>query len=151
MKIHIKQIPDQGRLFEGEDSAEIMDLAVEEMRFDQPVAYKLYAQLQGDALLVTGRVATTARGRCSRCLKPVALSLESGNFTFHQIVHADETVDLTVHLREDIVLQLPQRALCRDDCNGLCVVCGQDLNVRRCQCRPQTGDLRWRALDKIEF
>jgi uncharacterized protein len=37
-------------------------------------------------------------------------------------------VDLTANMREDIILELPQRALCAEDCKGLCPHCGKDLN-----------------------
>jgi uncharacterized protein len=151
MKIHINQIPEEGRLYDGEDGAEIMDLTERDVWFEHPVIYKLFAQVRGDALWVTGQLATMASARCGRCLKTVTVPLAVSHFAVHRTVHADETVDLTAAMREDIILELPQRVLCHENCKGLCPVCGEDLNVRRCGCRPESGDLRWKALDKIQL
>jgi uncharacterized protein len=40
-------------------------------------------------------------------------------------------------LREQVILDAPMQPLCREECQGLCPVCGQDRNERRCDCREQ--------------
>jgi len=47
---------------------------------------------------------------------------------------AGDRVELSEMLREHIILAAPMQPLCREDCRGLCSVCGQDLNERRCEC-----------------
>jgi uncharacterized protein len=89
--------------------------------------------------------------RCSRCLKVFRQPLQINQFVFHQELKGEDFVDLTENLREDIILELPQRALCRQDCQGLCPVCGRDLNEGPCKCQVKPGDLRWHALDNIKL
>lgn len=45
-----------------------------------------------------------------------------------------EQLELAEMLREQVILAEPMQPLCHDDCPGLCPVCGQDLNDRRCGC-----------------
>ena len=78
-------------------------------------------------------------------------SLMVDQFVVHQELAGNDFVDLTDNIREDILLQLPQRALCRENCRGLCPRCGVDLNKTTCQCTPPKGDLCWHALDQIKL
>jgi len=52
-------------------------------------------------------------------------------------------------LREQVLLAVPVKAVCRDDCRGLCPQCGQDLNRGQCACGPAKQDPRWDALREL--
>jgi uncharacterized protein len=151
MKINVKRIPLDGETIRGSDPSSIMELDEPDARFEHEVEYELQAQLQGNALLVTGWLNTPATLRCSRCLQAFELPLRVGEFIFHQELQGEDFVDLTANMREDIILELPQRALCREDCRGLCPHCGKDLNKGACRCKPSEGDLRWQALDNLKL
>lgn len=151
MKINIKRIPPDGEALRGSDPASIMELEEPDTRFEHEVAYDLVAQLQGSALLVTGRLSTPATLQCSRCLRVFDLPLCVEQFVFHQELQGEDFVDLTANMREDIILALPQRALCAEDCRGLCPHCGKDLNKGPCRCKPSEGNLRWHALDNLNL
>jgi uncharacterized protein len=49
-------------------------------------------------------------------------------------------------LREQLLLALPLKAICRDDCKGLCPQCGRNLNQEQCNCADPREDPRWSAL-----
>lgn len=151
MKINVKRIPPEGERLQGLEPASIMDLDEPDVHFEHEVEYELAAQIQGNALLVTGRLSTPATLRCSRCLRVFELPLRVEQFVFHQELQGQDFVDLTPNIREDIILELPQRALCHEGCKGLCPGCGKDLNLGPCRCKPQEGDLRWRALDNLNM
>jgi uncharacterized protein len=151
MRINVKRIPPDGESLSGTDPASIMDLNEPDVHFEHEVEYVLWAQIRGNALLVTGRIHTPATLRCSRCLKIFQRVLDVGQFVFHQELHGEDFVDLTAQMREDIILELPQRALCAEDCKGLCPHCGKDLNQGSCRCKQSGGDLRWHALDKLNL
>jgi uncharacterized protein len=151
MIINVKRIPADGEALSGSDPSSIMDLEEPDTRFEHDVAYELFAQLQGNALLVTGQLRTPATLRCSRCLQVFDLPLLVSQFVFHQELRGEDFVDLTANMREDIILELPQRALCAEDCKGLCPHCGKDLNKGSCRCKPSEGDLRWHALDNLKL
>lgn len=151
MRINVKRIPPEGETLQGSEPGSIMELDEPDVRFQDDVEYDLLAQIQGNALLVTGTVQTPATLRCSRCLKTSRLLVQVGQFVFHHELHGEDFVDLTASIREDIILELPQRALCEADCKGLCPSCGQDLNEGPCRCASSRGDLRWHALDQIKL
>ncbi|HUJ10098.1 MAG TPA: DUF177 domain-containing protein [Verrucomicrobiae bacterium] len=151
MRINVKRIPPEGETLKGTDPAGIMDLNEADVRFEHEIEYELLAQIQANALLVTGRLSTPATLRCSRCLRVFEQLLHVNQFVFHQELHGEDFIDLTSNIREDIILELPQRALCAVDCKGLCPHCGKDLNKGPCRCKQSEGDLRWHALDNLKL
>jgi uncharacterized protein len=151
VKINVKRIPVDGEAFDGSESPEFMEMSGPDMAFEQPVQYQLHAQLQENALLVTGRLQTKATLRCSRCLKMFQQVLVVGQFVLHQELIGEDFVDLTPQMREDIILEVPQRALCQPSCKGLCPVCGKDSNKDACGCKVSHEDLRWHALDQLKL
>jgi uncharacterized protein len=52
-------------------------------------------------------------------------------------------------LREQMLLALPLKAICREDCKGLCPHCGRNLNQEQCNCAEPLEDPRWSALKDI--
>ena len=85
---------------------------------------------------------------CDRCLTPVErdLSMNFEHILVHELAGEDEEEfivcgDYTLNLDElvtmDILLELPTRILCREDCKGLCPKCGTNLNESTCSCSQQ--------------
>lgn len=62
------------------------------------------------------------------------------------VLVADARLDLDGLLQEDILLELPVKFLCREDCAGLCPKCGKNLNEGPCGCDHREIDPRWEAL-----
>jgi uncharacterized protein len=77
--------------------------------------------------------------------------LAVGQFVVHQELTGEDFADLTPQMREDIILEVPQRALCQPSCKGLCPVCGKDRNKAVCGCKVSHEDLRWHALDQLKL
>ena len=101
------------------------------------------------------------RGPCVRCLEPARAPLEidtsefvandrrpDGLFDedFDSAYVDDLTLDLALWARDAIAEAVPATLLCREDCAGLCPVCGTDLNTGSCDCAVDTTDSRWDAL-----
>lgn len=61
----------------------------------------------------------------------------------------DFKLDLDELIREDILLELPTKFLCRKDCKGICPICGKNLNDGPCGCKPQDNDSRFAALKNL--
>jgi uncharacterized protein len=122
-------------------------------------------------VLVEGRLEVDARLTCGRCLGEFPLNLNLGfEEEFFPTVDADtgsrlplpdgleivasegvlideaHTLDLSEVVRQNIITNWPMKPLCRTECGGLCPECGANLNVRECQCRQPSRDLRWRDL-----
>ena len=52
-------------------------------------------------------------------------------------------------LREQVLLSLPVRTLCRPDCKGLCPHCGENRNQKECTCAEMETDPKWAALGEL--
>ncbi len=92
----------------------------------QPLEYDLEVQKLDKSILVQGRLELTLDCECARCLKPVAYRLELELWACHlplegeeQVPVANDCVDLTPYVREDILLEFPQHPLCKPECGGL--------------------------------
>jgi uncharacterized protein len=108
---------------------------------------------------------------CSRCLGPAPIELQSSfavtfmpgeeeptdeeevDLTDEQVDvkrYTDDELDLEETLREELLLAVPIAPLCREECQGLCPTCGQDLNEGPCTCAPQAKDDRWAVLRNLK-
>lgn len=58
-------------------------------------------------------------------------------------------IDLTSYIQETLILSIPMKILCRDDCKGICPNCGADLNKEECRCIDKPVDSRWENLKKL--
>jgi uncharacterized protein len=93
--------------------------------------------------IVTGRVAAVLSLECDLCLKAFESRLELElNESFSEQSSpdsecwelSDKTVDLRPAVVADILLNMPMRTVCSDNCKGLCPVCGHNLNDGDCGC-----------------
>ena len=66
-------------------------------------------------------------------------------------VYGGKEIDLRPALREQVLLALPPSPLCKEDCLGLCAMCGGDLNETRCGHSQKPVDPRWQALKNIQL
>ena len=148
------------------------DLRGEDFRVTAPVHLTVRATKDAQKVRLTGRVQTTLETECSRCVEPFAIPVDA---TFdlmflpdtagaekgaadERAVHdddvgvsfyKDDTIDLGAVMREQFFLALPMKPLCREDCKGLCPVCGANWNRETCACRPEWTDPRLEPLKKL--
>ena len=61
----------------------------------------------------------------------------------------DFTVDMDAVVISDILLELPSKYLCKEDCRGVCQKCGKNLNFGDCSCNLQEADPRWEAIRNL--
>lgn len=120
---------------------------LEDCEMHEPLQVQGVVENRAGVVTLTADVRLEYRTVCDRCLKPLTRSVQK-QFT-HTLVHAlnDESNDDFIlvedmHfspdelLREDMLLELPTKELCKPDCKGLCPMCGADLNVTACSCKP---------------
>jgi len=123
---------------------------------------------RGGRLFLGARVESTIRLECSRCLGEFDFALATGfDLVFHREERAklpegmdeddfvlltdtlESRYDIFPRVRESILLELPIRFLCGEDCKGLCPLCGANLNEGGCDCRRKEPDPRWNGLKKL--
>ncbi|MFN0149100.1 MAG: YceD family protein [bacterium] len=150
-------------LLEGEEDASSFGFPEQVVAVTDPVRFALRVTRDGPTIVVSGEVDVVARRICDRCLSDfsddVQVDLREiyhlGDVEFsdtdpdddevHFVGRRATRVDLAPVIRQRVMLELPMKSLCRDDCKGICPVCGVNRNDAACQCATQS-DPRWRAL-----
>ena len=118
------------------------------------------------SILVAGRLKTTVREVCSRCLDgfdyPLVLDIEEEYFLTKDpssgvafdpptepcgfIIDENHILDLNEAVRQYTLLARPMKPVCREDCAGLCPQCGRNLNYETCECASLRSDSAWAPL-----
>ena len=99
-------------------------------------------------------------GPCVRCLGDAALNVAVDDRQYQATdpeddeelrtpYLQDDRLDLSAWARDAVALALPDQILCREDCAGLCPVCGRDLNVEPHEHEDEGGDDRWAKLAEL--
>jgi uncharacterized protein len=149
------------------------DLSLEEadLRLIEPAEVRGRLCRKGDEVELIGSLTTTLETVCARCLKPVAIPFsadfderfvtsvswrseeqhELGSDDLNLAVFDGTAIDLDQLVREQLLLAKPAQTLCREDCQGLCPVCGVDRNTTACKCEAQQVDSRWEKLKDLRF
>ena len=135
--------------FEFRKSAEIFfgkDLADEENFFGE---IEIDGEIisDGKSFIARGKTSCQKNFLCDRCLSPSTEKIIVG---FDEEISAENIseniADITEIVRDTFLASLPMQNLCREDCKGLCPVCGKNLNVGNCECDRLNVDPRLTAL-----
>jgi uncharacterized protein len=142
----------------------------ERVRLTAPAAVTGKVRLSGNEVFVSGHVDTRAQVECDRCLQPVEAPV-SADFALEYITGSEyessevaelteaemsvavfdgEGLDVDEIVKEQILLAVPTRMLCREDCKGICPECGIDRNTGECSCGADNIDPRWAALKNLK-
>lgn len=136
-------------------------LAVALAEVDGSVRGTLRFESLVEGIHVGGALAGKAVLRCRRCLTEVPDTFDvSVNELFMvpseeaedggaYLIGDDQTIDLEPLMRDLVVLSLPLNPLCREDCQGLCPVCGMDRNTTNCGHDGGATDIRWGPLEQL--
>jgi uncharacterized protein len=165
MKIVISDIPDEGTELDLTG-----DLQLDEIRMLSPVKATLRIDKLGPELIARGVLSARVEIECARCLNQFPFQVSSQlNLVFRpaseiskheQYELKSEELDTVFYtgdiletddlLKEQLILNLPMKALCSPDCKGFCPGCGTDLNVSGCSCRTVGNDPRFEILKKLK-
>ena len=118
-----------------------------------------------DVIEFSGSVNTKLRMSCDRCLRQVDVPLavdirqrfvkgektdsSESDYDLDYLPIENDTIDLEEVLLYDVQLNVPVKVLCKEDCLGLCPICGKDLNEGPCECEEDFSDPRWDALKNL--
>jgi len=167
MKLEIRQITPEGSDFHFTETAEEMEISSEGVKFPNPITIDLTAALTGDEIICQGEVYTTVEVECSRCLNNYDLEIKAdlqfvvqildsviesgieGDEDYEIIPKTQTILDISSRVRDAIVLSIPLKPLCDEDCRGLCPLCGANLNDGDCDCKLDKTDERWDVLKDL--
>jgi uncharacterized protein len=153
LRLQVGDLPLQGMPLEGEVEFAALNPGDDGwMTFPHPLHFQLMVTPVQQGLLVRGRLQTTVRAACDRCLCAVDIPVVVPDACYHFEEMPVGILDLTESVREDILLALPQACLCREDCRGLCPSCGKDLNKETCSCAGfEDAADPWAGLDRLDL
>jgi uncharacterized protein len=169
MKLDVSHVPEWGLDVDVEVNAREIDLSDAGAELEGDLQLRGKVLKAGDEMVLSGKLRAVFNLVCSRCLKDFVQPLEFDvSATYIQtpetrtgvrveadldedarIAFVDDEIDLVSGVREDLVLNIPVKPLCKQDCRGLCAQCGTDLNEGQCSCRQETVDPRLAALRDI--
>jgi uncharacterized protein len=154
--VDLKDLGDRKVSFQGSIEPGEIDFSADNVREVGNLDWAASAERAGGEIRISGSLKTAVEQTCSRCLEPAMHSIDkSFDLFFRQrderMFDEDEEVELEEEdtqtafftgtrlvigdiLREQVLLALPMKALCRVDCKGLCPTCGTNLNSGGCNC-----------------
>ncbi len=171
LKVELRSLEQEDLVLEEKDWAQALGIELNPELSQEPL--EIYCELSkcGDLVSAKGWVRGKMLLACGRCLKEFKNPYKSF-FEVHyrpqcegspkeedsvpegqvEVVYFEgDMLDIADQIRQTVLLSVPMRALCRDDCRGLCGGCGRDLNSESCQCQEPPTDPRWEALRNLKF
>ncbi len=133
-----------------------------------PVRLDLHLDAVVEGILVRGDIGFTVELTCARCLQPRSIEqdvevtelfidptrreVEEDDDPGYELIDDRTAIDLSTLTRDALLIELPVRVLCREDCQGLCATCGADRNVTDCgHLQDPLPDHRWSALADLDL
>lgn len=175
MKIRVADITEKPRSLETADEAAVYPSLLQaqeagECRFLSPVAVALTAVREYDHIRVQGNVASKVMLSCSRCLSEFTADLSSAFTVFYtkgaveqpedevelgeqdliSATYTGDEIDFTDEVAEQVLLELPYKPLCSEECKGLCTTCGADLNNSDCSCSGNAVSMAFSSLKGLK-
>ncbi len=171
MRILIKDLEQGPVRLEGEISPQGLELAPEDIQILSPVKVEVKAEKHSLGIRVQGRFNAHGKVPCARCLESFEFSVSPEFELFYQphdsrhpltgeieLAEKDTNVsffsgdgiEISNIIREQVLLSLPMKPVCREDCKGLCPNCGCNRNLRPCHCESVLQDPRLEPLLKIK-
>ena len=152
------------------DDEDRLELQDGEAELAGPITGRLRLHRTNQGIFATGNVSAPIHMNCTRCLKEfdtaVTFPLREEYYPTIDVVtgapvappddpemafpiNRRHEIDTREAIRQNLVLALPMRALCREDCAGLCPQCGKDWNEGPCDCKQEVVDERFAALREL--
>jgi len=146
-----------------EEFLPVLSIGEDAIKLLAPVKFSGQVENTGAALVFRGHVTTTVELPCSRCMEAVPYQVQAPfleTFSNQPNLISDEKdeeiypfegdeIDITSQVSRTILLELPMKILCREECKGLCPECGVNLNFAACRCVSESIDPRFMTLKKF--
>jgi uncharacterized protein len=147
-----------------------IDYQTTEIKQIEPLEVTATAELLEGTIRITGEIETKVEMVCARCLESVVDEVHRSLDLFYSLLPEGERPEeaqlkegdaeigfyqgqglfLADVLREQVLLALPMKAICRSDCRGLCSNCGANLNHEECRCETHSSDPRLAPLARLK-
>ena len=174
MKLKVGNILEEGLdLRFSQEGKKFLELLPDKEKIDfslHGVAVACFAKKVRSTVSLQVKLDTVVDSNCSRCLEPVAYpiktafacilipegrgideeDLSTSDEDLNVSYYREDLIDLDALVLEQLVLQIPIKPLCKEDCKGLCPRCGMSLNAAACGCGTDVFDHRFAALKRFK-
>ena len=153
-----------------EAPAEELELQSQEIAFPEPIRVHLTVTKVEAGVTVRGEILCHIETECFRCLKTfeqdipaeIGLLFERREKTSYEqwvgspdddlkVIPPEEClIDIGEAVREALLLELPMKLICSEECAGLCPICGTDRNASTCDCDDARPTSAWAALEELK-
>jgi len=134
MKIQIKDIHSGGIEVEGTLASKVVgERGDDHLKFIEALNIKTQVEKVENTVIVNTDVTGKYSAVCSRCLEEVKSSWHRKFTLDFEIERNTVFIELDEDLRQEVILGLPLRILCDDNCQGICPDCGVNLNKEQCK------------------
>lgn len=135
MRIQVRDIPYEGLICTEDILPENLDLQEDEIiHLLSPLHIQAKVERVKQTVFVHAEVEGKYAFTCDRCLKPYDKVQNNSIELAFEIQPTTEWIELNEEIRQEIILVYPVKTICREDCLGLCPVCGTNLNLGKCTC-----------------
>lgn len=163
----IRKSPGRAFHFDFSETVEPLSVGMDEVALAGPVVVSVDVKNTGRVLIFSGHIRSDTKLLCSRCLEyyPYHLDVdfeekfchasdvsditEEGQDIREMHVFEGNRIDIDDMVTENILLSIPMKSICGENCRGLCAICGKNLNVEQCGCKVDDIDPRLSALKKF--
>jgi uncharacterized protein len=98
-----------------------------------PILVELFIEKVRNKIIISGDVSTSCEFVCSRCLSEYKKEIVA-KITRTEKYEKNKVIDFADDVLEAIILLLPMKYLCKENCLGLCPHCGENRNLGNCKC-----------------
>lgn len=131
MQIHVNRVPEEGLTEHASYDPSPMDMDRDDVHLREPFMVDAFISKADRELVVNVDIRAPAHLTCARCLEEFTSTL-TAEAMFSYAVQPTDVVDITDDVRQEVILAYPMVPVCQPACQGLCSVCGQNLNVGTC-------------------
>ena len=176
MKIELSGDYKRKSVIEFDGKIHELDINSEESSLDDDIHIICKVQRNADLTRIESEVVASAMQECSRCLESfrhgiigkfsiVICHLKKGETipdyseddvdkdedSLVYLFYGESSIDITENVHDALLLSVPFNPVCKENCKGLCPVCGNNLNVSDCGCVNKSDDSRWQALSGLLY
>ena len=164
MKIRLDRLYVGEHEIEHRESPDALDLESECYR--DPVNVVMHWDRRDPYIRVWLKISCRRQSQCDRCLSDFSYPLEAqaelliqlrdegvddnDDPDYKVVSPSEQELDFTVDIRDAILLAVPSKMLCTEDCKGLCPRCGVNLNEESCRCDTEVINPQWEVLRKLK-
>ena len=136
MEIYVDKIPEEGLgLTEQLDPRQAsLDLDAQGINFIKSIDVKAKVTKAKGEVFVDIDLEAPVEYTCARCLTKFQ-DVFKKEFSVSYEVKPGDILEVNEDIRQEIILDYPMKIICKSDCKGLCLDCGQNLNIGNCGCK----------------